>query len=131
MAENDSLTPKQARAIVALLSEPTIGAAAQAVGVGERTSFRWLNDRIFCECYHEARRDALRLATGQLQATAQEAVSTLVEVMHDTTASPSARVSAAKVILDTAYRASEQEDVLRRIEWLERAAATVAEHEKG
>ena len=41
-ALSSSLEPRQERAIIALLNEPTIAKAADAAGVGERTLHRWL-----------------------------------------------------------------------------------------
>jgi DNA-binding MarR family transcriptional regulator len=44
MAKDGSLTTRQRRAIAALLTNPTIGEAAEAARVGERTLHRWLAD---------------------------------------------------------------------------------------
>ena len=47
MSENVSLTAKQHRAIAALISSPTVGEAAKAAGVSERTLARWMGDPDF------------------------------------------------------------------------------------
>ncbi len=38
----DKVTPKQARGIAALLTEPTIAAAAERAGVAPKTIYQWL-----------------------------------------------------------------------------------------
>lgn len=47
MAENDTLTPTQKRAISALLTERTTRDAARAAAVAERTLWRWMDDPTF------------------------------------------------------------------------------------
>ena len=58
MSQNstDGLTPKQEQAIVALLNEPTVTRAARALGVNDRTLYRWLDDPTFSGAYRRARR---------------------------------------------------------------------------
>lgn len=55
----EKLTPKQEEAIMALLSEATIGAAAAKVGVSEVTLGRWLKLSEFAAEYKAPRRQAL------------------------------------------------------------------------
>lgn len=117
LAEN--LTSRQVQAIAALLASPSIGQAASAVGVGERTLFRWLQDSDFQAAYRAARADALTQATARLTQAAGEAIDTLREVMGDTEAPASARVSAARTVLELAVRAVELEDLVQRVEVLE------------
>jgi hypothetical protein len=73
------ITPKVERAIAALVSEPTIAAAAEASGVAVRTLFRWLQDPDFREAYHEARRQIISHAVTRLQQATDEAVEALVK----------------------------------------------------
>lgn len=58
----DGITPKQEKAIIALLQEPTIPKAAQAAGVGVRSVHRWLTEPEFSRAYRRARRDAFSQA---------------------------------------------------------------------
>jgi hypothetical protein len=125
------LTGRQEQALWALLREPGVEAAARAAGVGARSLYRWLNDPMFASAYQAARRDALSLATGRLQTAAQDAVTALTEVMKDPCAPPAARVAAARTVLDVAFRASELEDIEKRLANLEAAAGAVAESEEG
>ena len=52
------LSPRQDRALQALLQEPTIGRAAMAAGVGELTLYRWMQDPTFRTALLAARREA-------------------------------------------------------------------------
>lgn len=114
------LSERQARAIPALMSNPTLAKAARAAGVGERTLRRWLGeDEGFKVTYREARSEAMRQATARLQAAAGEAVDTLRELMglRDR---PDIRARAALGILTTSLKAEELENLAARIEALER-----------
>jgi transposase-like protein len=111
----EKLTHKQERAIAALLVAPSVTAAAQQIGVNENTLLRWLKDPAFQTTYREARRAVVQHAIVQVQRATGEAVETLRVVMQDPEAPASARVSAAKAILETAVKAVELEDIEARL----------------
>src|SRR5262245_41209465 len=115
----DPLTPTQELALVALLNEPTIAAAAVTAGVSESTLYRWLREPAFAAEYQRARREAVRQAVAQVQRVSWAAVSVLMQLMVDKTAAPSVRLNAASKILDLAIRAVELEDMEARIAALE------------
>src|SRR5918997_69881 len=94
------LSPKQHKAIATLLTEPTIGAAAAAAGIGERTLHTWLGDAAFRAVYLAARREAVSQAIAQLQRSASEAVLVLQSVMNDPAKPASARIAAARSVLE-------------------------------
>jgi hypothetical protein len=111
---------KQEQFIAALLSYPTVEAAAKTVGIGDVTAWRWRNDPAFAERYREATRESMRHAAALLQGAAREAVDTLREIQSKAE-SEAARVSAARTILDMALKAADLEDVQRRLDALEQA----------
>ena len=115
----EKLSRNKEKAIAALLLKPSIPAAAKDVGVGERTLWRWLKDKNFKKAYKEARREVVRQAIAQVQAGLSKAVKTLKNIIDDENASPSARVSAAKTMIDMGLKAVEIEDLESRIEALE------------
>jgi hypothetical protein len=116
----NKLNRKQDQGISALLLQPTLGDAATAIGVDERTLRRWLREHApFQAAYREARRQVVQHAVVQVQHAAATAVHTLLAVMQDANAPASARVSAAKAILETAVKAVEVEDLEARIAALE------------
>ena len=113
------LTPKQDAAIVALLSQKTMKAAARSAGVNEVTLWRWLQDSDFQAAYTKARHETVKQAIARLQQNASQAVDTLKEVMTNKKALDFARVSAAKAILDYSLKSVELEDLSERINALE------------
>ena len=111
---------KKDAAILALVTEPTIADAAKKAGISHATLHRWLQIKDFKDAYREAKREAVSAAIARLQRTATEAVDALRDVMNDTESPASARVSAARSILEIAIKAVELEDFERRLEALER-----------
>lgn len=130
MSEKLSLPAKQEAAILALQVEPSYERVAEKVGITPRTLNRWMNTPAFFAAWQESRRQNLRRATSRIQYAAQHAVSCLITVMADKEAPHSARIAAAKTLLETAYRSSEQEDMAERIAALELAAKAGEENKK-
>jgi hypothetical protein len=96
----EKLTRKQEALMSALLLTPTLADAAHTASIGEVTAWRWLKDPTVQEAYREARRAAVQHAITQVQRATGKAVETLRNVMQDADTPASARVSAAKVILE-------------------------------
>jgi hypothetical protein len=115
----EKLTRKQEVAIAALLTAPTIADAAYAASISEPTLWRWLQREDFQTAYRQARREAVSQAVAYLQRVAGEAVDTLRAVMQDAQKPASARVSAARAVLDLAIRGVELEDLEARMHVLE------------
>ena len=122
-ANGGKLSRKQEQAIAALLSEPTIAAAAERVGVGEVTLWRWLQREDFRVDYQRARRETVAQAIAAIQQASSEAVQALREIMVDSEAPASSRVSAAKTVLEFALKGAEVEDIEKRVTVLEEAAS--------
>jgi hypothetical protein len=121
---NDPLTAPQARFLAALLTEPTIQAAAAHAGCPLRTAHRWLATPAFQEAYRAAQREWIRQATGQLQQATSQAVETLRRNLA--CGQPTAEIRAALAILDQAFKATELQDLAARLEALERQLAEIA-----
>lgn len=123
MAQNgtvsEDLTAKEGEFLACLLLEPTVTAAAEKAGVAKRTAFRYLEGAAFQEAYRKARRQSVSHAIVSVQAAASKAVETLSHIMEDGGAPVPSRVSAAKILLETAVKATELEDVIERLERLE------------
>jgi len=114
------LSRKKEQAIAALLSQLSIGGAAKQVGIGEKTLFRWLQLDDFQRAYKNARRRVIDQAIAKIQYVLSEAVQTLLNVMSDGTAPASARVSAARALLDIGFKVVEIQDLESRIEKIEK-----------
>lgn len=121
---DDVLTAQQRKAIAALLTAPTIAAAAKAAGVAERTLHRWLSD-------NEHFRAALDAAEGQviggvtrrLIGYADHALTVMVQIMADRSHSPAVRLRAAQGIIDSMLRLRELRNLEERLAKLEEAYA--------
>ncbi len=124
MATGDGLTAKQHKALVALLSEPTVLAAAAKARVGERTLHTWLLEPTFADAYRVVRRQAVGQAISQLQQASSAAVGVLCDVMTNADERGANRVAAARAVLDYATRAIELEDLETRIALLESASGS-------
>jgi hypothetical protein len=119
----EKLTRKQEVAIAALLTAPTIADAAHAANISQPTLWRWLQREAFQATYRQARREAVSQAMAYLQQVAGEAVDTLRAVMQDSQKPASARVSAARAVLELAIRGIELEDLEARLQVLEQCFA--------
>ena len=117
------LTPLQDKAVEAILQQPTLARAAVAVGVHERTLRRWMEEPLFRDAVHAARRAAFGQAMGLVQWYASVAVAALVKVVNDPTAPANCRVTAAAVLLKVGREGIELDDLARRVECLERSLA--------
>lgn len=117
--QNGDLSANQQRAISALLSESSVRDAAKSARISEPTLFRWLKDEAFNKAFMEARRQATMQAIAQLQQSSTKAVKTLCDIMDNTQASTSSRVTAAKTVLELSMKSVEIEDLAQRLAQLE------------
>jgi hypothetical protein len=113
----NGINRKQDTAIGALLSQPTILAAAESVGIGEATLRRWLKNPGFLAAYRAARRDTLEHCVALLQKASIGAVETLQQSLQAT--SEGVRLKAACAILDYSMKGAELLDLEARISALE------------
>jgi hypothetical protein len=113
------LTAKQSRVLAILLETPNVAEAAIKAGVTARTIFRMLNDQAFGQAYREARDKLLTDVLTAVQSAAVEAVIVLRQVMTAEGVPASARVSAARCVLEMALRGREIIEVEERVRALE------------
>lgn len=116
------LTPKQHKALAALMSSATIGDAASAVGVGERTIWSWLKQPDFAAAYRDCRREATTQAIAQIQQISSAAVARLQQLLD--CGKPTIELGAARTILEFAVKAVELEDIAARLSALEERVAS-------
>lgn len=112
---------KDEKLLVALVSAPSIRAAAEAAGMTERAVYRRLAKPEFRSEYDRYRREIVTSACHALQARMQEAVTVLADLMQEGCAPAYVRMGAAQAILDYGLRAQELLDILPRLEALEAA----------
>src|ERR671932_2508179 len=109
------LTPKQHKALAALLTEPTLSDAAAKVGIGERTLHSWLAEPAFKAAYLDVRREAVGQAIARLQQLSSGAVAVLAQVAADRQAPASSPVTAAIKIIEVALQGVQLQDMEARI----------------
>lgn len=115
----DNLTPKQVKALTALLAGKSVEAAAKEAGVNPATLHRWLGEVAFKAAYHASRRELAQQGLGVLQAAVRAAVGTVVQIMQSTTAPAAIRLRAAQIIIESAVKWLELEDLDARLHALE------------
>lgn len=118
--QSGKMHEQQELVISALLTERSIKEASKKAGVGEHTVYRWMATPEFDKAYKQAKRKILDHAISQIQLSVTEAVGVLRSIMNDEESPPSSRVTSAKTILEQALKAVELEDVVKRVEELER-----------
>ena len=119
VGHGEKLSRKQDQVITALVTCASITEAAAQCGLADVTLRRWLKQEPFQAAYRDARRAVVQHAIAQVQRATGEAVETLRSVMQDAEAPASARVSAAKAILETALKGIDIDDLEVRIAALE------------
>lgn len=108
-------------AILALLTEKSIGQAAERCGVHERTLRAWLaEDAEFKAAYDTARRAAFDAGIARVQALTAKGVETLEELL-DAKKFPSVRLGAARTIVELGMHQHDAETIMRKLEEIEAA----------
>ena len=118
------MTPKQQKALLALLSQPTKSKAAEAAGIAPKTLRCYLEDPEFQAEYKKAFSGMVEDAVRQSQQSLAPALATLREIVEDNGLDAQPRISAARSILEYSLKLTEQNDILAKLEALE---ATVSD----
>lgn len=113
------LTPKQAKALQALLTQPTKAAAAKAAGISVRTLTDYLADPEFQKEYGKAARALVMDATREAQQALSPALQALREIVENPEENSSNRISAARSLLEHGLRLTEFSDILPLVESVE------------
>ncbi|MBA3247309.1 MAG: hypothetical protein H0T63_04415 [Pyrinomonadaceae bacterium] len=119
----EKLSPKQERALVALLDCGEIQAASERAGVSDVTLWRWLQQPDFQARYRAARRQLVETAIAQLQSDCTTAARVLREVAEDREAPASSRVAAARAIIEQSISAVQLTDLQAEVEEIKRLLA--------
>ena len=107
--------------IAALLSNKSIEEASKKAGISTISGRRWLRDAQFVEQFRRTRQEVMKHVVARVQRASAEALDTLCHVQMKGD-SDSVRVTAAKAVLDLAFKVHELEEIEQRIEKLERQA---------
>ena len=118
-----NLSPKQEKALASLLALGEVKAAAKDAKCGETTLWRWLKDETFAQAYRDGRRKVLEASASRLTADSAAASKVLLQIAEDEKAPASARVAAARAIIESAVKTVETLDLEPRLKEIERALA--------
>jgi hypothetical protein len=116
----DKTARRMEAAALALLEAATLEKAAAQAKISKSTLLRWQKDRAFQTFFATAKRAAFDHAITRLAGASEKAVSTLVGILDEEGTPATARVAAAKTILDKAAQALELQDLVRRLDDLEK-----------
>jgi len=119
MGQTGIMTPKQRRFVSAMLTSRTVAQAADLAQISRKTGERWLSDANVKAALTEAQSVALGGVTRQLVDAMSGAIGTLEAIHTDTAAPATARVSAARAILDSGLKYAELVDLAQRVTELE------------
>jgi hypothetical protein len=111
------LSPKQRRALEALLAAPSIVAAAAQAGCAERSIRNWLQDEAFKRAFVELRRSLMDAAVLDLQRAYGRAAEVLIALLNDE--DPRVQLRAVELLMNRVDKWVETEDIETRIAKLE------------
>ena len=113
-----SLTPRQERAILALVAGKTLGQAAVAAHVDAKTLFRWRSETVFAKALRASRDAAFAATLDELRFAAGESVATARALLRPSQKAE-VRLGAARVLLAIALKANDDINVEARLKALE------------
>jgi transposase-like protein len=119
---HQGLTPKQRKAVAALLSTGEVKAAAVEAGVSRETLHRWLKQPAFLAAVRSAEADALDELSRLLVRLGRTSVATLAKAMGDAGTPPATKVRAADAALGRLLQLRELAQLEARVQALEQAA---------
>lgn len=114
----DALTPKQERALQALLIHSSRKEAAAAAGISDATLWRYQKDPAFVRRLQEARSEAFDHTVARLQQGAPEVVSVLFDLVRREDVAPGSRVAAIRLYLEYYIRGTELQALRAELEEL-------------
>ena len=116
------LSPKQRKAVEALLTTGEVKAAAAAAGIHRDTLHRWLKEPIFLAAVRQAEAVALDELSRVLVGLGRTAVATISKAMSDPITPVATRVRAADVALARLLQLRELAQLEARVQALEQTA---------
>jgi transposase-like protein len=130
MPQDRTLTPRQRKAVEALLATGEVAAAAREVGVSRDTLYRWFKQPLFVEAVRETEARALDELSRLLVRLGRTATATLAKAMSDPGTPAATRVRAADVTLSRLLQLRELATLEARVQALEVAAGLSGEEER-
>jgi len=111
------LNPNQTKAIAALISNSTVEAAADEIGITSKTIYRYMQDPAFVEALNAAQDELIQEAKNRLVAGLNVALDTLKTIME--TGDQSNKRLASVAWIDRTLKVTELTELESRISQLE------------
>ncbi len=128
MPNGAKITARQRRLIEALLAGQTVSQACRTAGVSRATCYRWMRLPQVQAALAEGEADLLAVAMRRLLGMTGAAADALADLVTDRRL-PSARLQAAKAILDSTLRLRDAAALEARLTELERKVEAINEHQ--
>ena len=119
MAQKMGLNSNQLKAIEALLTTPSMSAAARQCGLARRTLFRYLSDETFKAELRKRQDEAVTAVTAALSGLTGEAIEALHDLLANPETSASVKARVALGWLSERRKALELDELTRRVMVLE------------
>ena len=113
------MTPKKEKALAALLTSPTVKAAAQETGVESRTMRLYLKDPEFLAEYKRRCSSLLEDATNKAKAALPPAIERLSSIVMDDAQPTQYQIAACRALCEYSLRMTEVVDYEQRLQALE------------
>src|SRR5699024_5140220 len=107
-----------------MLTSKTTDEAIEKAGIHRDTAYKYLNNDDWKKEYREQRNALTEGLTNQLQQLGTQAIRTLEENLNDPDATPASKNTTAKTILDYIYSNHDREQIIERLEEIERVIET-------
>ena len=101
--------------LAALLSTPTVRAAAEACGVSESVIYSRRKEPDFKDRYDRERREMLTQSAAALQTHLGAAIEAMGEIVSDKETNPQTRLNAAEAVIRNTLKLTERTVVLDRL----------------
>jgi transposase-like protein len=113
-----SLTPRQLRAVAAILDTPSMDAAARRARVGRSTLYSWLRDAAFREELTRRQSEVFDTALARLKCLVGDAVQGLGDLVGS--ADERVKRSACRDVLDVSLKVKELHEIEERLAAIEK-----------
>lgn len=114
------LDQKQQQFLEAMIEENTVEGAFKRVGISKTTAYRYMEEPEFKEQLSTYRKLIMNNLSQRLQKYGESAVDVLGQNLTDPDSTVSTKNQTAKIILDFIYKNHEIENVIERLEEVER-----------
>ena len=114
------LDQKQQEFLEAMMEENTVEKAVKRVGIGKATAYRYMEEPEFKKQLSEHRQSVMNALAQKLQKHGESAVDVLGKNLTDPESTVSTRNQTAKILLDFVYKNHEIENVIDRLDEVER-----------